>query len=288
MNINETNNLYDVQYKRLNAKNKNKNIMIIAIAVCLAVLIAALFWGTIIFKSFADKGVEDTSTTATETTTIDITEEPIINGGYEPFFPKFKGTKANGIYVVDGKSYTCSDGSVCYAPDIRIDSEYVNGFEDSLEEILANEDFYDDNGNLMFDIEYQSYYIDNVLSITVMLNGPHDIDIFASHNIDVVTGEKISDADLIEWLGISEDVFAERLIVLQQQQIDTNLKTAGFGTFENPELPAGDEESYIKHSSIEHLRKAQLYVDDRGYLHIVNQIPVGVYSYTILCDIVYT
>lgn len=288
MNINGTDDYYNVQNKQMNEKNNNKNIIIIAIAVGLAVLIAALFWGTIIFKSFADKGVEDTTTIALETTMVDTTVEPIINGGYEPFFPKFKGTKANGIYVVDGKSYTCSDGSVCYAPDIRIDSEYVNGFEDSLEELLSNEDFYDDNGNLMFDIDYQSYYIDNVLSVTIMLNGPHDIDVFASHNIDIVTGEKISDEELIEWLGISEKVFAERLILLQQQQIDTNLKAAGFGTFENPELPAGDEESYIKHSSIEHLRDAQLYVDDRGYLHIVNQIPVGVYSYTILCDIVYT
>lgn len=227
---------------------------------------------------------------ATETTTsvlITIAEKTTLQSEtYTPYFPTVSGFEDNdGYKVAKGKSYIGEDGNVYYIPDILVEGYYSNLVEEELANLVESR-YLSAEGVLCFPISYKVYCVEDIISLYVTFSGPDGAD-FRIYNINSKTGEEITDAMLLRTLGISEDEFYKRTILLQQQQVDQNLRKFNYGTFENPDIPEFGKSCYEECTSKSHFMDAELYVDSRGYLHIVNKLPFCE-VFTLLCDIVYT
>lgn len=239
-------------------------------------------------------GTEDThhyiTDAATETTTsvpATIAEKTTSQSdAYTPYFPTVSGFEDNDGYIVaKGKSYIGEDGNMYYLPDILVEGYYSNLVEEELANLVESR-YLSAEGVLYFPISYKVYCVEDIISLYVIFSGPDGAD-FRIYNINSETGEEITDAMLLRTLGISEDEFYKRTILLQQQQVDQNLRKFNYGTFENPDIPEFGKSCYEETTSKSHFMDAELYVDSRGYLHIVNNLPFCE-VFTLLCDIVYT
>ncbi len=288
------NNLYHNTMVTRDSYATSKNLNIIPILCCGIVAVSIIFLSiSLLIINASKKDVETTTSNAVEVVTeistltdaehIDTSSE---NDFSQPYFPQVSGyMDIDGLYVKKGKEYKYNDGAnVCYLPDILVESDYSNFVETDIQKTLYSmfsEEI--ETKGLPFPVLYDTYCVGDVISLVVVFVSD-DYNDMKVYNFHRETGAEVTNSDLLAMLGISEEIFYDRSISLQKQKIAYNFKNIDEETKELYE----NKESYIKYSSESHMKEAFLYVDELGYLHILNKLAIPSYLAGNWCDIIYT
>ncbi len=246
-----------------NAVNKNRSF--VPVLCCCIIAVSIIFASISLLIVSAFKKDVEISTSKDVTTEVTKVER-------EPYFPSVYGAEdVTGYYVTKGKRYDCEDGNVYYLPDIKVEGEYSDFVEDELESIA-------DNccgrtpGVMAMGFECHVYVVQDIISMYIVFWG-NDSGEHLCYNINKQTGEEVTDAEILETLGISEEDYNERVIELQKKEVTKRLSAYSRGTFENPKVPDRLKDSYYEMTTDEYFLSADIYVDGLGYLHIVNMLP---------------
>lgn len=109
-------------------------------------------------------------------------------------------------------------------PAININSTEVNRINKEIEEYympLINEILQNEKEGVAIDttsIKYNSYINDNILSLVISLLTPYDSTFYKVYNVDIYTGETVSNSELISLKNITETDFLNKLKISYKEK----------------------------------------------------------------------
>lgn len=143
-----------------------------------------------------------------------------------------------------------------------INSEINNRFASVYDELLENKK----NGlsNDIISIDYKAYLNEDVLSLNVWKVYSWDYTDYSTYNINVRTGKRLSNTELIGMTGYSNDEFYEFLKKLNTEYFESMYK--------NYSLP--DYEYFYQYNISDELLNLDIpmYIGEDGYLYVVSNI----------------
>ncbi|MBR5227223.1 MAG: hypothetical protein IKV94_01105 [Clostridia bacterium] len=178
--------------------NKGNNGLIILIVLLLITVITLC--GAILYLELGtDKQIGQTSNGG-DSTNDDLSSITHVNTPVKEI-KKVDDTK-DLVYL----SYSKTTGSYShYLPAVNIDSTYANSINEEITNIFSNNENYAD-----YNLNYFSYLNDNILSLVVTSEINNYIS-YKVYNIDVYTGNKVENTDIIGTKNVSENTYLENL-----------------------------------------------------------------------------
>ena len=158
-------------------------------------------------------------------------------------------------------------------PKINIDSDDARKINDEIDEMVKNaqqfvEDYNKDNieGEGPSYIDYHYYINNDILSVVIEYSSGYDYMEFKVYNINIKTGKKYTNEDILKVKNISIDKFEERLSNTFGEQLKEEYKD-----IENEELKEQYKEIYSKTISKENcsINNNQIFLDNDNEISVV-------------------
>jgi len=165
----------------------------------------------------------------------------------------------------------------------KINQEIENHYKPLIEEELENEK--EGLSVIMGNIKYNSYLNNNILSLVISNLYPNDCIYYKVYNVDIYTGENISNSEIINQKNITENEFINKLNILykdeftntygSQDKYINNLRNAPAGWTEKElkEQASFYEEQLNKTISKDNYSiKTPIFLGENGNINVIAQI----------------
>ena len=253
-------------------QKSNKGLVVLIIILILMVLGLS---GYLVYDKFITKNTKITNEEKeTKTSTIDNGNKKILK----------KDESKEVVYTLYSVNIEKVFGKfVSNIPNINIDSIYakkVNGEINSLIYSMGYDNNYDENGIKCKDfcslIQYKYYLNDNILSLVVYEDGQTDplSHTYYTYNIDIYTGEEITNKDLVKLKNIDVNDFSTKLsnTFKDAYSFDKYYPENQYGKeFKSLATQTYNETVDLKNCSIDN----PMFLNENGELNVI----LGVYYY---------